>query len=159
VVERVCVEGYPLPGAEGRPAGSILPPALLGRPLVFRTGWLAGEPVAAAASHVGPGGGDLCLAAALPAGPRRGAGASPRVGPHGRRARSPGRGVHERPQPPRLRAHGVRPRAPLHAVDPDGLTVVAAPATPSGAYRADAWGSDRSVAETNAKTGPKPTSP
>jgi len=72
VAERVAVEGYPLDEAAGRPAGAVLPPALLGQPLVFRTGWLDGRPVAAAASHVAHGVVNLCLAATLPAARRRG---------------------------------------------------------------------------------------
>jgi hypothetical protein len=72
VVERVCVEGYPLEEADGLPPGSVLSPALLGQPLVFRSGWLEGRPVAAAASHVAHGVVNLCLAATLPAARRRG---------------------------------------------------------------------------------------
>ncbi len=72
VVERVCVEGYPLEEAAGRPPGSVLAPELLGQPVVFRSGWLDGEPVAAAASHVAHGVVNLCLAATLPTARRRG---------------------------------------------------------------------------------------
>jgi hypothetical protein len=72
VVERVCVEGYPLEEAAGLPPGAVLPPALVGQPVVFRSGWLDGEPVAAAASHVAHGVVNLCLAATLPAARRRG---------------------------------------------------------------------------------------
>ena len=70
--ERVAIEGYPLDGADARAPGSVLPSALLGQPLVFRTGWLDGTPVAAAASHVAHGVVNLCLAATLPAARRRG---------------------------------------------------------------------------------------
>jgi hypothetical protein len=72
VAERVAIEGYPLEEAAGRPPGTVLPPALVGQPLVFRTGFLEDEPVAAAASHVAHGVVNLCFAATLPAARRRG---------------------------------------------------------------------------------------
>jgi hypothetical protein len=71
-VERVAIEGYPIDEAAGRPIGSVLPSGLVDQPLVFRTGSLAGVPVAAAASLVSDGVVNLCFAATLPAARRRG---------------------------------------------------------------------------------------
>jgi hypothetical protein len=69
--ERVAVEGYPLPVAADS-IGSILPTGLLGTALTIRLGFVDGEPVTTAASHVAHGVTNLCLAATLPAARRRG---------------------------------------------------------------------------------------
>jgi hypothetical protein len=72
VAEQVAIEGYPMHEAAGLPPGAVLSPALLSSPVTYRTGRLEGTPVAAAASHVGHGVVNLCLAATLPAARRRG---------------------------------------------------------------------------------------
>jgi hypothetical protein len=72
VAEQVAVEGYPMEEAAGRPPGAVLPPALLSSAITYRTGRLDDTPVAVAASHVGHGVVNLCLAATLPAARRRG---------------------------------------------------------------------------------------
>lgn len=74
--ERVAIDGYPVPGAEGLPAGAVLPPALLDGPVRYRLGLLDGEPVGVAGSHVSHGVVNLCLAATLPAARRHGVWAS-----------------------------------------------------------------------------------
>lgn len=71
-VERVVVDGYPVPEAAGRPSGSVLPPAVLDSGVRYWLGDLDGQPVAAASSFVGHGVVNLCLAATLPAARRRG---------------------------------------------------------------------------------------
>jgi len=70
--ERVAVEGYPIEQAQGRPVGSVLPPALLGSGVSVRLGRLDGEPVAVGLGHVGCGIQNLCLGATLPAARRKG---------------------------------------------------------------------------------------
>jgi hypothetical protein len=72
VAERVLVEGFPMPEALGAPAGSVLPPALLGSDVRVRIGHLDGEPMAAGMSCVGHGLVNLCAAATLTAARRRG---------------------------------------------------------------------------------------
>ena len=72
LAERLAVEGYPLPAAAGAPAGSVLPAATLGSDYRVRLGSLDGAPVSVAASHAAHGVLNLCLAATLPQGRRRG---------------------------------------------------------------------------------------
>ena len=67
--ERLVIEGYPLPGA--RP-GTAFSEGLLCSPYLVRIGCVDGEPVSVAASHVAHDVQNLCLAATLPAGRRRG---------------------------------------------------------------------------------------
>jgi hypothetical protein len=71
-VEHIAVEGYPMDEARGAPPGSLFPDGLLGSDVVLRVGLLDGEPVAAAACHVGAGVVNLCFAATLPQARRRG---------------------------------------------------------------------------------------
>jgi hypothetical protein len=72
LVERLVVDGYPLPELDGLPANSVLGAELAGGPLRHRIGYLEGQPVAAVASHVAHGVVNLCMAATLPAARRRG---------------------------------------------------------------------------------------
>jgi hypothetical protein len=72
LVERLAVEGYPMPELDGLPANAAFGAALIGGPMRHRIGYLEGKPVAAAASHVAHGVVNLCLAATLPAARRRG---------------------------------------------------------------------------------------
>jgi hypothetical protein len=72
VAERIVAEGYPLPPAVGLPPNAVLSEALLESPYLVRIGWLEGEPCAVGSSFVGHGVVNLCLAATLPAGRRRG---------------------------------------------------------------------------------------
>jgi hypothetical protein len=70
--ERVAVEGYPIPEAQGLPPGNGFPDALLDSPMNLVLGMVDGEPVSAAAALVGSDIVNLCFAATLPAGRRRG---------------------------------------------------------------------------------------
>ena len=72
VAERVAIEGYPMPEADGGGPGSLLPAALLGTGLRVRLGLCDGEPVALGNSYVAHGVVNLCLGATMPAGRRRG---------------------------------------------------------------------------------------
>jgi hypothetical protein len=72
LVERLVVDGYPIPELGELPANSVLGADLIGTPLRHRIGLLEGQPVAAVASHVAHGVVNLCLAATLPAARRRG---------------------------------------------------------------------------------------
>lgn len=71
-LERVVIEGYPMPEAAGAPTGTLVPPGAIERGLRLRLGLVDGEPVAAAAGFVAHGVVNLCLAATLPAARRRG---------------------------------------------------------------------------------------
>lgn len=71
-LERVVVEGYPVPEASGLPPGSVLQPPLLDTSLRYWLGRLGGKAVAAASSHVGRGVVNLCLAATMPEARRQG---------------------------------------------------------------------------------------
>src|SRR5215469_14984074 len=73
LVERIIVDGYPVPELDGLPANRALGPALLGSAVRHWIGYLDGTPSAAAASHAAHGVVNLCLAATLPAARRRGA--------------------------------------------------------------------------------------
>jgi hypothetical protein len=70
--ERVIAEGYPIPEAQGLPAGSVVGPGVLDRGIRLRVGVADGVPVAAAAGYVAHGIVNLCSAATLPAARRRG---------------------------------------------------------------------------------------
>ncbi len=70
--ERVAIDGYPIPEAAGSPPGAIYPDAMLDRGLVMRLGAVDGDVVSAAAARVAHGVTNLCFAATLPAGRRRG---------------------------------------------------------------------------------------
>jgi hypothetical protein len=72
VVERTVIDGYPMPELAGRPAGAVLPPALLEEDIVVRLGYVDGQPAAATLGHVGCGVVNLCMAATLPNARRRG---------------------------------------------------------------------------------------
>ena len=72
LVERIVIDGYPVPELDGLPANRALGPALLQSAVRHWIGYLDGAPVAAAASHAAHGVVNLCLAATLPAARRRG---------------------------------------------------------------------------------------
>jgi hypothetical protein len=72
VAERIAIEGYPLESAPGAPANSVYAESTLESPLLVRIGRLAGEPVSVAASYFAHDVVNLCLAATLPAGRRKG---------------------------------------------------------------------------------------
>jgi hypothetical protein len=72
LVERIVIDGYPVPELDGLPANRVLGPALLGSAVRHWIGYLDSTPIAAAASHAAHGVVNLCLAATLPAGRRRG---------------------------------------------------------------------------------------
>jgi hypothetical protein len=72
LAERIVAEGYPIPPAVGLPANAVMGEGLLDSPYLVRIGWLDGEPCAVGASFVGSGVVNLCLAATLPSGRRRG---------------------------------------------------------------------------------------
>lgn len=72
LVERIVIEGYPVPDLAGSAPHTAFGAALAGSEVVYRIGYLDGTPVAVAASHVGHGVVNLCLAATLPEARRRG---------------------------------------------------------------------------------------
>jgi hypothetical protein len=72
LVERIVIDGYPVPELDGLPANRMLGPALLASSVRHWIGYLGGTPTAAAASHAAHGVINLCLAATLPAARRRG---------------------------------------------------------------------------------------
>ena len=72
VFEQVLAEGYPMPAAQGRPAGSVIPLVAVDRGVKLRIGLLDGVPVAGGASFAERGVVNLCAAATLPAARRRG---------------------------------------------------------------------------------------
>ena len=72
LVERILIDGYPMPELDGLPVNRALGPALLGSAVRHWIGYLDGTPIAAAASHAAHGVVNLCLAATLPAARRRG---------------------------------------------------------------------------------------
>jgi hypothetical protein len=72
VLERVAVEGYPIDEAKDSPPGAAFPDALLDTDLTLRLGLVDGEPVSAAAAFDAHGVVNLCFAATLDAGRRRG---------------------------------------------------------------------------------------
>jgi hypothetical protein len=72
LVERIVVDGYPIPQLSGAAPHSAFGPALAEADVVYRIGYLEGTPVAVAANYVGHGLVNLCLAATLPEARRRG---------------------------------------------------------------------------------------
>jgi hypothetical protein len=72
LIERILIDGYPMPELDGLPANRALGPALLGSAVRHWIGYLGGAPVATAASLAAHGVVNLCMAATLPAARRRG---------------------------------------------------------------------------------------
>lgn len=72
LVERITAEGYPAPEISTLPANRLLGADLVNSSVVYRIGYLDGEPVTVAASQVAHGVVNLCLAATLPQARRRG---------------------------------------------------------------------------------------
>jgi hypothetical protein len=72
LIERLAVDGYPMPELAGLPANSVFGAALIEGPMTHRLGYVDGQPVGAAAGYVAHGLVNLCFAATLPAARRRG---------------------------------------------------------------------------------------
>lgn len=72
LIERIIIDGYPMPEPDRLPPNRALGPALLGSAVRPWIGYLDGTPSATAASHAAHGVVNLCLAATLPAARRRG---------------------------------------------------------------------------------------
>lgn len=72
LAERLAVEGYPVPEAAGAAPNTVYAESTLDSPLLVRIGRLDGEPVSVAASFLAHDVVNLCLAATLPAGRRKG---------------------------------------------------------------------------------------
>jgi hypothetical protein len=72
LIERIIIDGYPMPELDRLPPNRALGPALLGSSVRPWIGYLDGTPSATAASHAAHGVVNLCLAATLPAARRRG---------------------------------------------------------------------------------------
>ena len=72
ILERVAVEGYPIDEARDGPPGTVFPDALLDSKVTLRLGRVDGEPVSGAAALDAHGVVNLCFAATLDAGRRRG---------------------------------------------------------------------------------------
>lgn len=72
LAERLACEGYPLPEAIGAAPNSVYAEGTLQTPLLVRLGLVDGEPVSVAASFLAHDVVNLCLAATLPRGRRRG---------------------------------------------------------------------------------------
>jgi len=72
LVERIVIDGYPVPELAGLPANRAMGVPLLGGAVRHWIGYLDGVPTAAAASHAAHGVLNLCLAATLPAARRHG---------------------------------------------------------------------------------------
>jgi hypothetical protein len=71
-LERIAIEGYPINEAKGSPPGTVFPDAVLTTPMRLRLGVVDGEPVSGAAAFDAHGVVNLCFAATLDAGRRRG---------------------------------------------------------------------------------------
>ncbi len=71
-LERVAIEGYPVNEAKDAPSGTVFPDAVLATGLSLRLGLVDGEPVSGAAAFDAHGVVNLCFAATLAAGRRRG---------------------------------------------------------------------------------------
>jgi hypothetical protein len=71
-LERVAIEGYPIDEAKGAPPGGVFTDTLLASPVALRLGLVDGEPVSGAAALDAHGVVNLCFAATLPVGRRRG---------------------------------------------------------------------------------------
>lgn len=72
LIERIVAEGYPMPEIAAHGPNAVLGARLLDGPLRYLVGSVDGSPVSAAAAHVSHGVVNLCMAATLPAGRRRG---------------------------------------------------------------------------------------
>jgi hypothetical protein len=72
VVERIAIDGYPIPEAKDEPPGTTYPDGILDSGVTLRLGSVNGEPVSAAAVSTAHGVTNLCFAATLDAGRRRG---------------------------------------------------------------------------------------
>ncbi len=72
IVERVAIDGYPIDEAKSAPPGATFPDGMLGPGMTLRLGYVDGEPVSAAAASTAHGVVNLCFAATLPAGRRKG---------------------------------------------------------------------------------------
>ncbi len=73
VAERVAIDGYPLPEADGMPPYAMFGTSLIGGPLRIRVAYVDGRPAALGSGHVGHGVVNLCLAATMSPARRRGA--------------------------------------------------------------------------------------
>jgi hypothetical protein len=71
-MERIAIDGYPIVEAKGASPGTVFPDAVLATPLRLRLGMVDGEPVSGAAAFDAHGVVNLCFAATLDAGRRRG---------------------------------------------------------------------------------------
>jgi len=71
-LERIAIDGYPIDEAKGSPPGTVFPDAVLDTPMTLRVGLVDGEPVSGAAAFHARGVVNLCFAATLDAGRRRG---------------------------------------------------------------------------------------
>jgi hypothetical protein len=71
-LERVAIEGYPIDEAAGAAPGTVFSDTLLDSAVALRLGLVDGEPVSGAAALDAHGVVNLCFAATLPAGRRRG---------------------------------------------------------------------------------------
>jgi hypothetical protein len=72
LMERLLIEGYPIPELAGLPPNRALGAKLIGGAVAQRIGYLDGTPVTTGASLVGHGVVNLCLASTLPEARRRG---------------------------------------------------------------------------------------
>ncbi len=72
LAEQLAARGYPLEPAVGAPPNTVFDEATLQSPLLVRIGRLDGEPVSVAASYLAHDVVNLCLAATLDAGRRKG---------------------------------------------------------------------------------------
>ena len=72
VLERVAIEGYPIDEAKDSPPGTVFTDSLLESPVALRLGDVDGEPVSGAAALDAHGVVNLCFAATLGAGRRKG---------------------------------------------------------------------------------------
>ena len=72
LAEQLAAEGYPMPDAVGAAPNSIYAESTLESPLLVRIGRVDGQPVSVAASFLAHDVVNLCLAATLPAGRRKG---------------------------------------------------------------------------------------
>lgn len=72
VLERIAIDGYPIPEAKSAPPGAAFADTVLDGGMSLRLGRVDGDPVSGAAALVAHGVVNLCFAATLPAGRRRG---------------------------------------------------------------------------------------
>jgi hypothetical protein len=71
-LERIAIEGYPIDEAKRSPPGTVFPDAVLSTEMTLRLGLVDGAPVSGAAAFDAHGVVNLCFAATLDAGRRRG---------------------------------------------------------------------------------------